>query len=401
MANNLSRDAAIERIQFLRDSLNRHNHLYYNLAKPEISDREYDALYHELDELEKKFPDLLSSDSPTTRVGATPIDEFKHITHSAPMMSLTNTYSKDELIQFDKRTSDILQNNAFSYILEPKIDGAAICLRYENGRLVSAATRGDGITGDDITLNIKTIKSIPLKLFTQDPPPLLEVRGEVFMTKSGFMQLNNERRENGQDVFANPRNAAAGSLKLLDPSTVAKRHLDVVLYATGTLEGITFNTHEQMLHTLNTLGFKTPPRYWAGRNINEILEFLDDLESMRHDFEFEIDGGVIKVNERQLYPLLGATAKSPRSAVAFKYEPERAETRLNSISVQVGRTGVLTPVAELEPVQLAGSTVSRATLHNEDEIKRKDIREGDIVIVEKAGEIIPAVVKVVDSKKDR
>jgi len=310
------------------------------------------------------------------------------------MMSLSNTYSKEELVEFDHRIRKLIPEETFSYILEPKIDGVAISLRYENGDLVRAVTRGDGTTGDDVTSNVRTIKSIPLRLSDMMPPAVLEVRGEIYMDTAGFSKLNERRQEAGLEPFANPRNACAGSLKLLDPREVAKRPLDAIFYATGQLDGISFDTHEQMLQSLKNYGLRITPNYWLSEIIEEILERLDELESMRHEFPFEMDGGVIKVNERRLYEDLGFTAKSPRWAVAYKYEPEQAETILHSISIQVGRTGVLTPVAELEPVQLAGTTVKRATLHNEDEIRRKDIRIGDKVIIEKAGEIIPAIVKV-------
>ncbi len=392
-------EETVKRVDALRVKINRHNHLYYVLAKPDIGDREYDALYRELEELEEKHPELKSADSPTTRVGGAPLTEFQNITYAVPMMSLSNTYSKDELRQFDKRITGILEESPFTYILEPKIDGVAISLRYEHGLLTTASTRGDGKTGDDITNNIRTIRSIPLRLTTDSPPALLEVRGEAYMTKKGFAQLNLTRQENGQDAFANPRNATAGSLKLLDSKLVAERPLDAILYAVAEHNGISFATQEELLKTLSSMGFKTAPKYWKNGDISQIIESLDELDSLRHDFDFETDGGVIKVDERALYGTLGSTAKSPRWAVAYKYEPEQAETKINSISIQVGRTGVLTPVAELEPVLLAGSTVSRATLHNADEIDRKDIRTGDSVIIEKAGEIIPAVIKVITSAR--
>jgi len=383
-----------QRIEELRADIERHNRLYYVDAKPEITDREYDQLLQSLEELEQEFPELGSSSSPTQRVGGAPLDHFDSVKHAVPMMSLSNTYSKEELVEFDHRIRKLIPEETFSYILEPKIDGVAISLRYENGDLVRAVTRGDGTTGDDVTSNVRTIKSIPLRLSDMMPPAVLEVRGEIYMDTAGFSKLNERRQEAGLEPFANPRNACAGSLKLLDPREVAKRPLDAIFYATGQLDGISFDTHEQMLQSLKNYGLRITPNYWLSEIIEEILERLDELESMRHEFPFEMDGGVIKVNERRLYEDLGFTAKSPRWAVAYKYEPEQAETILHSISIQVGRTGVLTPVAELEPVQLAGTTVKRATLHNEDEIRRKDIRIGDKVIIEKAGEIIPAIVKV-------
>ena len=390
---------AQQQIETLRQEIERHNRLYYIDAAPTITDREYDALLQSLEELEQQFPELASPTSPTRRVGGAPLDHFESIQHAVPMMSLSNTYSKEELVEFDRRIRKLIPEELFDYILEPKIDGVAISLRYEKGELVRAVTRGDGSTGDDVTSNVRTIQSIPLRLSDMMPPAVLEVRGEIYMDTSGFAKLNEQRQEAGQEPFANPRNACAGSLKLLDSREVSKRPLDAIFYATGQLDGISFETHEKMLQTLKGYGLRITPNYWLSEGIEEILERLDELENMRHEFPFEMDGGVIKVNERRLYEDLGSTAKSPRWAVAYKYEPEQAETTLHAISIQVGRTGVLTPVAELEPVQLAGTTVKRATLHNEDEIRRKEIKIGDRVIIEKAGEIIPAIVKVVTEKR--
>ena len=388
-----------ERIEFLCRSLERHNHLYYIEAQPEISDREYDALLRELEILEKDHPEWADAASPTQRVGGTPLNHFETLPHARPMLSLSNTYSKEELLEFDQRTRKHLSNEPVTYIIEPKIDGVAISLRYENGILVHALTRGDGTAGDDVTANVRTIRSIPLRLQTEHPPEVLEVRGEIYFDKTGFEKLNLQRQEAGIEPFANPRNACAGSLKLLDTKEVAQRPLDALFYGTGECIGIEFKTHEDLLDILKKWGLKTTPKRWKQTDSTNLLAALDSLESMQHDFSFEIDGAVIKVNDRSLYDNLGATAKSPRWAVAFKYEPEQAETTLLDITVQVGRTGVLTPVAELEPVQLAGTTVKRATLHNEDEIRRKDIRIGDRVIIEKAGEIIPVVISVVGAKR--
>jgi DNA ligase (NAD+) len=390
---------ARQRIDELRSEIERHNRLYYLDAAPEIADREYDRMLQSLEELEREFPEFGSSSSPTRRVGGAPLESFESVAHAVPMMSLANTYSKEELVEFDRRIRKLVPEETFDYILEPKIDGVAISLRYENGELVRALTRGDGATGDDVTSNVRTIQSIPLRLADMMPPAVLEVRGEIYMDTAGFAALNEQRQEAGLEPFANPRNACAGSLKLLDPREVAKRPLDAIFYATGKLDGVAFDTHEQMLLSLKNYGLRITPNYWLENNIEAILQRLDELEAMRHEFPFEMDGGVIKVNERRLYADLGQTAKSPRWAVAYKYEPEQAETTLHAISIQVGRTGVLTPVAELEPVQLAGTTVKRATLHNEDEIQRKDIRIGDRVVVEKAGEIIPAIVRVVAEKR--
>jgi DNA ligase (NAD+) len=396
----MDRKQAQTEISRLREQLNRHNRLYYVEAAPEISDREYDALYHRLELLETEHPNLITNDSPTQRVGGEPLKSFEQITHAVPMMSLSNTYSKGELQEYIQRTRKLLGETPCTFLLEPKIDGVAVSLRYENGRLQYAVTRGDGRHGDDITANIRTLHSIPLRLTSDAPPDVLEVRGEAYMTKKGFLQLNDAREENGQEPFANPRNAAAGSLKQLDPRLVAQRPLDAVFYAAGELNGIEFATQQELLETLKKFGLVSSPRYWECSSAEEILSAIDELETMRHDFPFEIDGAVLKVNQRNLYDQLGYTAKSPRWAVAYKYEPEQAETRLKDITIQVGRTGVLTPVAELEPVLLSGSTVSRATLHNEDEIRRKDIHIGDRVVIEKAGEIIPAVICVNTDARD-
>jgi len=388
-----------KRVEELRREIDRHNRLYYVDAAPEISDRDYDRLYRELQDLEAEFPDLLTPDSPTLRVGGAPLEHFAHVEHAVPMMSLDNTYSRDELVDFDKRIRKLLSDRPFSYVLEPKIDGVAVSARYENGFLAVGSTRGNGKVGDDITANLRTVRSLPLRLASDSPPPVLEVRGEVFMTKAGFARLNEENREAGLQPFANPRNATAGSLKQLDSRVVAGRPLDIVLYGIGQYEGIEFTSHAGMLESFRSFGIPVPPRTWRGDSIDDMLAALDELESLRNEFPFEIDGGVLKVDQRSLYETLGTTAKSPRWQVAYKYEPEQAETVLEGITVQVGRTGVLTPVAELAPTELAGSTIRRATLHNEDEIRRKDIRIGDHVVIEKAGEVIPAVVGVVKDKR--
>lgn len=394
----MKKSEAEERVLRLRRALNRHNWLYYVEAKPEISDRDYDSLYAELKEFETQFPALITPGSPTQRIGGEPLAEFEHVRHSIPMMSLDNTYSKNELIEFDKRIRRLAGNKSFSYVVEPKIDGVAISIRYENGVLAVGSTRGDGTVGDDITGNLRTIRSIPLSLQVEGTAPaVLEVRGEVFMTKKGFALLNEVRTEMGEGPFANPRNAAAGSLKILDPAIAAQRPLDAVLYAVGEFEGIDLDTHAELIETFRYFGFRTTPMYRKCDDIESTIEALDEIEARRNDFPFEIDGGVVKINERNLYGMLGTTAKSPRWAIAYKYQPERAKTTVKNIIVQVGRTGVLTPVAELEPVSVAGSIIGRATLHNADEIRRKDIRIGDRVIVEKAGEVIPAVVDVVIS----
>ncbi len=381
----------------LAAEIRRHDQLYYVQARPVISDQEYDRLYRELVDLEKEFPALITPDSPTQRVGGEPVKAFQQVRHLLPMLSLDNTYSQEEARNFVRRAQKLLPNENLTWTVEPKVDGLAVNLRYENGALVSGSTRGDGTTGDDITSNLKTIRSIPLRILAKESPlpRVLEVRGEVYMTRVGFKKLNAERVAAGEEAFANPRNAAAGSLKQLDPRIVAKRPLGAIFYGTGQIEGEGIPaTHQELLHWLSERGFKTPEKIWLCLSETELIEAIDELDKIRHDFEYETDGAVIKLNDLALREQAGYTAKAPRWAMAYKYAPEQAQTKLNGITIQVGRTGVLTPVAELEPVFLAGSTISRATLHNEDEIKRKDIRIGDTVTIEKAGEVIPAVVGV-------
>jgi DNA ligase (NAD+) len=384
-------------IDFLRKELNRHNALYYVEARPEISDREYDRLYDELKQLEQKFPDLITPDSPTQRVGGAPLKQFKSVSHLKPMMSLENTYSFEEIRDFDGRVRKLLPGESVEYVLEPKVDGCSICLRYENGTLEVGTTRGDGTTGDDITENIRTIRAIPLRLNDMAfVPAFLEVRGEAYMPLEGFRRLNDDRLAAGEEPFANPRNATAGSLKQLDSKIVAQRPLAAVFYGISALEGLPFPpTQEKVLELLKSLGFPTPANHWLCRDIEVVIERSSELERLEDSLPYEIDGAVIKVNDLAQWSRLGATAKAPRFAIAYKYSHEQAKTLLRAITVQVGRTGILTPVAELEPVLLAGSTISRATLHNEEEIRRKDIRVGDTVVIEKAGEVIPAVISVV------
>jgi DNA ligase (NAD+) len=380
----------------LRRALHRHDHLYYVLAQPEISDREYDRLLLRLTELETAHPELRSPDSPTQRVGGAPLQSFASVRHRVPMLSLANTYNVEEVREFDARLRRLLRSDTpVDYVVEPKVDGVAISVRYEHGRLVAGATRGDGVTGDDVTANLRTLRSLPLLLRGDAPPPALEVRGEVFIAREAFARLNEERVEAGQPPFANPRNAAAGSLKLLDPTEVARRPLDALFYGVGDAPEGAYLTQSALLDALRGFGLRVAARRWVRHGIDEAIEALQALHAARAEFPFAIDGAVIKLEDRTAYARLGATGKAPRWAVAYKYEPEQAETLLRAITVQVGRTGVLTPVAELEPVAVSGTTVSRATLHNEDEIRRKDIRVGDRVVVEKAGEIIPAIVSVV------
>ena len=399
----------------LVEEIRRHDYAYYVLAQPNVSDREYDRLYHELLDLEKAFPELATPDSPTQRVSGQPLKEFKPVQHLQPMLSLDNTYSQAELREFVNRVQRLLPHEKLDWIVEPKIDGVAINLRYEHGGFTSGSTRGDGTTGDDITANLRTIRSIPARLQSRagvspDPgdrdrrdacPTLMEVRGEVYLTKTGFEKLNAERKAAGEEEFANPRNAAAGSLKQLDPRIVAKRPLDIVLYGLGLVEGAPQQPQrqDQMLAWLKALGFKVPERTWHCRSADELVAAIEELDRVRQNFPYQTDGAVIKLNSIAQREVAGFTTKAPRWAIAYKYAAEQAETRLKGITVQVGRTGALTPVAELEPVFLAGSTISRATLHNEDYIRQKDIRIGDVVTIEKAGEVIPAVVDVVLTKR--
>jgi len=395
----------------LVEDIRRHDHAYYVLAQPAISDRDYDRLYHELLDLEQQFPQFVTPDSPSQRVSGQPLKEFKPVQHVRPMLSLDNTYSQADVRDFVNRVQKLMPEEKLEWIVEPKVDGVAINLRYEQGVFTCGSTRGDGTTGDDITANLKTLRSIPARLHSgagvspgsgagdrQDAcPTMLEVRGEVYLTKAGFEKLNAERQAAGEEKFANPRNAAAGSLKQLDPRIVAKRPLDIVVYGLGQLEGAPHppEQHDQMLAWLKALGFKTPDRTWHCRSADELVVAIDALDQVRRTFAYETDGAVIKLNSFAQRERAGFTSKAPRWSIAYKYAAEQAETRLNGITVQVGRTGALTPVAELEPVFLAGSTISRATLHNEDYIRQKDIRIGDTVKIEKAGEVIPAVVDVV------
>jgi DNA ligase (NAD+) len=416
----------------LVEEIRAHDYAYYVLAQPNISDREYDRLYRELLDLEKQFPDLATPDSPSQRVGGQPISAFKPAHHAVPMMSLDNTYSQDEVREFVARVQRLLPGRPLEWVVEPKIDGLAISLRYENGSFTRGATRGDGTTGDDITANLKTIRSIPLRLHATRSaansatgasrpnavslvPESLEVRGEVYLPLAGFKKLNAERQAAGEEVFANPRNAAAGSLKQLDPRIVAQRPLAIVLYGVGEMrlarsttghttgqevrQAVLPNTQVELLEWLKALGFKTPERTWVCRSLDELFAAIADLDKLRAGFGYETDGAVIKLNAFNLRDEVGVTSKAPRWSIAYKYAAEQAQTRLNRITIQVGRTGALTPVAELEPVALAGSTISRATLHNEEELRRKDIRVGDTVIIEKAGEVIPAVVGVVLARR--
>jgi len=398
MAENEAQGA--KRVAQLRREIEKHNLHYYQEAAPTISDRKYDRLYAELVDLEARFPALVTPDSPTLRVGGKPLEAFAQIEHRVPMLSLDNTYSEEEVANFYARITRLLPNEKIPVVIEPKVDGVAVSLLYEKGKLRYAATRGDGLVGDDITRNIKTIRSVPEQL-RGAAPKVFEVRGEVYMDKRGFEKLNEERSKAGLPLFANPRNAAAGSLKQLDPALVAKRPLGVVFYGTGAVEDVDLEKHSELFPLLKKFGLPHSERWWLAESVEEILEAIRELDRVRHNYPYQTDGAVVKVDAFAQRERLGFTAKSPRWAIAYKYAAERVQTRLLDILIQVGRTGVLTPVAVLEPVTVSGSTVGRATLHNEDEIKRKDIRIGDTVVIEKAGEVIPAVIEVVKTKRPR
>jgi DNA ligase (NAD+) len=390
---------AASRAAFLSAELHRHNRLYYVEARPVISDKEFDVLLRELQDIETQFPDLLTPDSPTQRVGGAALEGFTQITHSVRMMSLDNTYSEEELSAFFARVQKGLGREQVECVIEPKVDGVAISVRYEDGVLKHGVTRGDGTTGDDVTNNLKTINTLPLRL-PKDGPQTFEVRGEVFMPKAGFAKLNQEREEAGESLFANPRNSTAGTLKLLDPKIVAKRPLDIVFYGLADASGLPIESQNDVRKLLEAAGLPKSNLLWQADSAEGLLKAIRELDEQRKALPYETDGAVIKVNAFTDQSELGVTSKAPRWAIAYKYQPEQAETKILAVDIQVGRTGALTPVARLEPVFVSGSTVSNATLHNFEEIERKDIRVGDRVIIEKAGEIIPAVVSVKTEKRD-
>lgn len=384
------------RIKELREKLSYHSYRYHVLDDPEIGDYEYDMMMRELEKLEEENPHLVTSDSPTQRIGGTPLKEFSQVQHVVPLQSLQDVFSYEELKDWDTRVRNGLGED-FEYIVELKIDGLSVALLYEDGVLARGATRGDGQIGEDVTLNLRTIKSIPLKINDSN---LLEVRGEVYLPKKGFDELNEKREEAGLPLFANPRNAAAGSLRQLDPKVTAGRPLDIFVFNVQRYEGKDFGTHLESLEYLKSIGFKVSPRRVQCKNIDEVYDTINSMGEMRGDLPFEIDGVVIKVNSLSQREVLGTTAKTPRWAVAYKFPAERKKTKLKDIIVNVGRTGALTPMAILEPVRIAGSTVSKTTLHNEDYIKAKDIRIGDNVIIQKAGDVIPEVVESVKEDRD-
>lgn len=393
-----TREETVREMAELRRLLHYHSHRYYVLDAPEIADAEFDRLYQRLVKLEQAYPDLITADSPTQRVGGTPAEGFERVAHSVPMLSLANAFSAEDLLAFDARVKSGLDGEPLEYVVELKIDGLAINLVYEAGRLLRAATRGDGTEGEDVTTNVRTIKAVPLVLNGQ-VPPVMEVRGEAYMPRPAFDRLNEERLQAGEALLANPRNAAAGSLRQLDPRVTAARTLDIFVYGMGAREELTAGTHEQTLRFLQELGFKVNPHFRVFKTIEEVIDHCESWAEKRVDLPYDIDGLVIKVNSLAGQRRLGSTAKDPRWAIAFKFPAEQATTIVEDIVVRVGRTGVLTPTAVLRPVRLAGSTVSRATLHNEDYIREKDIKIGDTVIIHKAGEIIPEVISVVFSRR--
>jgi len=391
---------AAARARELRRQLNYHNYRYYVLDDPVISDAEYDEMMRELQAIEEAFPQLVTPDSPTRRVGAPPSEAFQPVTHLARMLSLDNVFDGEELRAWLERV-ERQAGQQLDYVCELKIDGAGIALTYENGVLVRGATRGDGVTGEDITANLRTIRSLPLRLLDEDPPALLEVKGEAFMPRSSFEELNRRREEEGQPLFANPRNAAAGSLRQLDPAVTASRRLDLLIYELAHLEGGEMpSTHHQVLERLKEWGFPVNDKWIRASGAREILDFCEHWIAHREELPYEVDGAVIKVDDLSMRERLGSTSKAPRWAVAYKFPAEEKVTRLLDIEINVGRTGALTPTAVLEPVFVGGSTVSRATLHNEDEIRRKGIMIGDWVLVHKAGDVIPEVIKPIPEKRD-
>lgn len=394
----------IKKIEALRQSLHWHNYRYYILDDPEISDAEYDRMMRELVSLEKEWPALASADSPSQKIGSPPLDRFESVSHSMPMLSLDNAFNREEIIEFDRRVKRLLDSSEeILYTAEPKMDGVAVELVYEQGKLVQATTRGDGLIGELITPNVKTIKTVPLVLLAgglDSIPPRLEVRGEVFIRLDSFKRLNEMRLNQGQQPFANPRNAAAGSLRQLDSKITAQRPLDIFFYGVGIAEGLQLTSHSQTLEVLEKLGLRINPLIQKTITINDVFAYYESIASQRQGLPYDIDGIVVKVDNLALQAALGATSRFPRWAVAYKFKALQETTRIIDIHVQVGRTGALTPVANLQPVKVGGVTVRRATLHNEDEIKRKDIRVGDTVLVQRAGDVIPEVVKVMTSKRD-
>ncbi len=384
----------------LTDQIRRHEYLYYGENTPEISDYEFDQLMSQLTELEKGHPELVTPDSPTQRVGEQPVEGFPQATHRTPMISLDNAYSFEEFEEFDKRVQKILGNKPVEYFAELKIDGTSVSMIFEEGRLSRGVTRGDGMRGDIVTANVRTIRSVPLILPKQFNLPYVEVRGEVFLSRKKFLEINEAQLEAGEEAFANPRNAAAGFLRLKDPRLAATRQLDVFAYGLLPEGKPLANRQSETFERLKTMGFKTS-HHRLCKSLNEVKEFCTEWEEKRETLDYEIDGVVVKVNDFRLRQELGSTSKFPRWATAVKFQPKQATTQIRDIRVQVGRTGALTPVAVMDPILLAGTTITHATLHNEDEIKRKDIRIGDFVLIERGGDVIPKVVKVIETKRPK
>jgi DNA ligase (NAD+) len=388
-------------IEKLRREIDHHNYLYHVLDSPEITDAEFDRLMRRLTELEEQHPEFITPDSPTQRVGGAPLEEFGTVEHTVPMLSLGNAFSHDEIREFDKRVRKALGEKEIVYVVEPKYDGSAIELVYEDGVFVRGSTRGDGVRGEDVTQNLRTIRTVPLKLkFDSHIPARLEARGEVILYKKDFEEMNRIRAEKGEPLFANPRNAAAGSLRQLDPKITASRPLRIFIYGRGVIENHEFETHWETLQAFRDWGLRVNlPAMRRLTGIEDVIKQCSEMEEMRHSLPYEVDGAVIKVDRYDFQDALGATSKSPRWAIAFKFAPQEEETIVEDIGVNVGRTGAVTPVAFLKPVHVSGVEVKRATLHNEDEVARKDIRIGDHVIVRRAGDVIPEVVKSIPSKR--
>lgn len=395
----MAAETPARRAAFLRDEIRKHEHAYYVLSAPTISDEAYDRLERELRELEAAHPELVTPDSPTQRVGETPSDAFPSFVHKVPMLSLDNTYNEDELREFEARVRRQIGERPIDYTAELKIDGLSIALHYEDGQLVRGVTRGDGVRGDDVTPNVRAIRAVPLRLHGKDVPERLEVRGEVYFPRSRFEALNREREAAGEELYANPRNTAAGTMKSLYARVVKERGLDVFLYSVADVAGASFSGQWDVLAHLRRWGLRTNPESRLCHGLDDVLAFLHEWQEKREGLEYDIDGVVVKVDDVALQRELGFTSKFPRWAIAYKYPARQATTVVREIAVQVGRTGRLTPVAHLDPVLLAGSTVARATLHNEDEIARKDVRVGDTVLIEKGGDVIPKVVEVVLAKR--
>jgi len=390
---------ARQRVEDLRAQIHYHDYRYYVLDSPEISDAEYDGLMHELRELEARFPQLITPDSPTQRVSGQPVEAFGVVEHRTPLLSLANAFNYEDLKAWYRRVLTILQIEGLPLVCEPKIDGLAVALVYEDGRFVQGATRGDGFRGENVTENLRTIRSIPMRLRAKDVPPRFEVRGEVYMPKAAFERLNEERTDQGQPGFANPRNAAAGSVRQLDSRITAQRSLDIWVYQLGWADGPYPPTHWETLHWLQDMGFRVNPEIGRYESLEDVEQHYHRWADRRHDLEYEIDGLVVKTDPFQYYERLGVVGREPRWAIAYKFPPIQATTRLLAIEINIGRTGTLNPYAVLEPVRVGGVTVSKATLHNEEDIRRKDVRVGDTVIVQRAGDVIPQVVGPVVSKR--